>query len=201
MVNRKREGKEGLRAKGKGQNRKALIGKVSRAPPPPVSPAPHCAPFFFPTLPDTLIPFLTQLSCGQCPFSPGWSFQKGNKDRHRQNSQTCLQGTDVLRTVWLEELKSHQVCHQSSPAGERRAQGTRSSPNSTTTTTSDSVSSTPAPPARPPSHHQHHPSAYVSTTIINTHNKRTHIRQCSSQHCLQQLGHGSNPDVHRHMNG
>ena len=31
--------------------------------------------------------------------------------------------------------------------------------------------------------------------------KDTHVHQCSSQHCLQYLGHGSNLDVHWQMNG
>ena len=31
--------------------------------------------------------------------------------------------------------------------------------------------------------------------------KEKHEPQCSLQHCLQQLGHGSNPDVHPQMNG
>ena len=31
--------------------------------------------------------------------------------------------------------------------------------------------------------------------------KETRVPQCSSQHCLQQPGHGSNLDVHRQMNG
>ena len=31
--------------------------------------------------------------------------------------------------------------------------------------------------------------------------KETHVPQCSQQHCLQQLGHGSNLDIHRQMNG
>ena len=31
--------------------------------------------------------------------------------------------------------------------------------------------------------------------------KETHVSQCSLQHCLQQLGHGSNLDVHRQTNG
>ena len=31
--------------------------------------------------------------------------------------------------------------------------------------------------------------------------KETHVPQCSLQHCLQQLGHGSNLDVHQQMNG
>ena len=30
--------------------------------------------------------------------------------------------------------------------------------------------------------------------------KETHVPQCSLQHCLQQLRHGSNPDVHWQMN-
>ena len=31
--------------------------------------------------------------------------------------------------------------------------------------------------------------------------KETHVPQCSSQHCLQQPGHGNNLDVHQQMNG
>ena len=31
--------------------------------------------------------------------------------------------------------------------------------------------------------------------------KETCVPQCSSQHCLQKLGHGSNVYVHRHTNG
>ena len=31
--------------------------------------------------------------------------------------------------------------------------------------------------------------------------KETRVPQCSSQHCLQYLGHGSNLDVHQQMNG
>ena len=31
--------------------------------------------------------------------------------------------------------------------------------------------------------------------------KETHLLQYSSQHCLQQLGHGSNLEVHRQKNG
>ena len=31
--------------------------------------------------------------------------------------------------------------------------------------------------------------------------KETCVPQCSSQHCLQQQGHGSNLDVHQQMNG
>ena len=31
--------------------------------------------------------------------------------------------------------------------------------------------------------------------------KETCVPQCSLQHCLQQLGHGSNLDVHWQMNG
>ena len=31
--------------------------------------------------------------------------------------------------------------------------------------------------------------------------KETYVPQCSSQHCLQQLGHGSDLDVHWQMNG
>ena len=31
--------------------------------------------------------------------------------------------------------------------------------------------------------------------------KETRVPQYSSQHCLQQLGHGSNLDVHRQTNG
>ena len=31
--------------------------------------------------------------------------------------------------------------------------------------------------------------------------KETHVPQCSSQHCFQQLGHGSNLDVHWQTNG
>ena len=30
--------------------------------------------------------------------------------------------------------------------------------------------------------------------------KETHVPQCSLEHCLQQLGHGSSLDVHRQMN-
>ena len=31
--------------------------------------------------------------------------------------------------------------------------------------------------------------------------KKTHVPQCSMQHYLQELGHGSNLDVHWQMNG
>ena len=31
--------------------------------------------------------------------------------------------------------------------------------------------------------------------------KETHVSQCSSQHCLQELGHGSNLDVHWQTSG
>ena len=31
--------------------------------------------------------------------------------------------------------------------------------------------------------------------------KESHVPQCSLQHCLQQLGHGSNLDVHQQING
>ena len=31
--------------------------------------------------------------------------------------------------------------------------------------------------------------------------KETHEPQCSLQHCLQYLGHGSNLDIHQQMNG
>ena len=31
--------------------------------------------------------------------------------------------------------------------------------------------------------------------------RETRVPQCSLQHCLQQLGHGSNLDVHQQMNG
>ena len=31
--------------------------------------------------------------------------------------------------------------------------------------------------------------------------KKTHVHHCSLQHCLQQLGHGGNLDVHQWMNG
>ena len=38
-------------------------------------------------------------------------------------------------------------------------------------------------------------------TISKPELKETHVPQCSSQHCLQQLGHGSNLDVHLQMDG
>ena len=44
---------------------------------------------------------------------------------------------------------------------------------------------------------QSHCQAY---TLRKPELKETHVPQCSSQHCLQQQGRGSNLDVHRQMN-
>ena len=38
-------------------------------------------------------------------------------------------------------------------------------------------------------------------TLRKSELKETRVPQCSSQHCLQQAGHGSNLDVHQQMNG
>ena len=40
-----------------------------------------------------------------------------------------------------------------------------------------------------------------SYTLRKSELKETRVPQCSSQHCLQQLGYGSNLDVHWQMNG
>ena len=45
---------------------------------------------------------------------------------------------------------------------------------------------------------QSHSWAY---TLRKPELKETHLPQCSPQHCVQQLGHGSNVDVHEQING
>ena len=44
-------------------------------------------------------------------------------------------------------------------------------------------------------------SHYWANTLRKPELKKTHVPRCSLQHCLQQLGHGSNLDVHQQMNG
>ena len=45
---------------------------------------------------------------------------------------------------------------------------------------------------------QSHCLAY---TLMKSELKETRVPQCSSQHCLQQPGHGNNLDAHRQING
>lgn len=97
MANRKREGKEGLRAKGKGQNRKALIGKVSRAPPPPVSPAPHCAPFFFQTHARYPDPLPNPTDLWAMPFQSRLEFSKGKQGQAQAKLTDVSAGHRLLK--------------------------------------------------------------------------------------------------------
>ena len=49
--------------------------------------------------------------------------------------------------------------------------------------------------------HQTQKSHCWAYTPRKPESKETRVPQCSSQHCLQQPGHGSNLDVHCQMNG
>ena len=44
-------------------------------------------------------------------------------------------------------------------------------------------------------------SHFQAYTLRKPKVKKTHVPQSSLQHCLQELEHGSNLDVHRQMNG
>ena len=44
-------------------------------------------------------------------------------------------------------------------------------------------------------------SHFQAYTLRKPKAKKTHVPQSSLQHCLQELEHGSNLDVHRQMNG
>ena len=50
-------------------------------------------------------------------------------------------------------------------------------------------------------HHMTQQSHSQAYTLRKPKLKRTHVSHCSLQHCLQQLEHRSNLDVHRQMSG
>ena len=50
-------------------------------------------------------------------------------------------------------------------------------------------------------HHMILQSHYQAHTLRKPKLKRTHVSHLSLQHCLQQLEHGNNIDIHRQMNG
>ena len=159
----------------------------------PTSPSPTCltlCPLFFPTFPDSPIPLLTQLNCGQA--LPVWlEFSKGKQ------GQAQAKLTDV--SAWHRHLKDSlaEGAEESSAVPSFQSSSVSAGPReqdhppkSTITNTSDNVSPTSTPllitSAPPPSHHQLHLSAYrhyhhlttnttsqpVSTTVFNTHTKR-----------------------------
>ena len=132
----------------------------------PTSPSLTCptlCPLFFPTLPDSTIPFLTQLNCGQ-PLPVWLEFSKGKQGqaqakltdvsaRHRHRKDSLAGGAEEPSAV--PSFQSSSVS-----AGPREQDHP---PKSTTTNTSDNVTPTSTPllimSAQSAPHHQHHQSA------------------------------------------
>ena len=155
----------------------------------PTSPSLTCptlCPLFFPALPDSTIPFLTQLNCGQ-PLPVWLEFSKGKQGqaqakltdvsaRHRHRKDSLAGGAEEPSAV--PSFQSSSVS-----AGPREQDHP---PKSTITNTSDNVTPTSTPllimSAQSAPHHQHHQSAcqhyhhlitnttsqHVSTTTISS---------------------------------